>query len=97
MTENIDNINVNEEDIVATDLSDEQLSEISGGKVAAGGVRQKLPAKAGYIVHQITATDTLIRIANKYHTTVKAIKACNPSIKDVRLIRTGYYIYVPKG
>ena len=81
-----------------TELNLEQMEEVAGGagKVRAGGLKDKPAEKAGYAIHKITASDTLIRIANKYGTTVEAIMACNPSIKDKRMIRTGYYIYVPK-
>ena len=78
------------------ELNDEQLDDVSGGKrVAAGGSPTRLPDKQGYVVYKIGAKDTLIRIANRYNTTAAKIQACNPSIKDKNLIRTGYYIYVP--
>ena len=84
-----------ENDIKAIEITEEQMDEVSGGKVVAGGMKDKPAAKAGYIVHQITATDTLTRIANKYGTTVKALMEANPTIKDAHWIRTGYYLYVP--
>ena len=82
------------------ELNLNELENVAGGqeakkKVPAGGLAKRPADKPGYIVHQITATDTLIRIANKYNTTVQAIMACNSSIKDKNLIRTGFYIYVP--
>lgn len=79
------------------ELNQEDLEEVAGGKkrVPAGGSPTPLPPKSGCIVHKITARDTLIRIAEKYHTSVPAIMRLNPSIKDKSLIRTGYYIYVP--
>jgi len=79
------------------ELNPEQMEEVAGGKkyVPAGGSPTPLPPKSGCIVHKITARDTLIRIAEKYNTTVAAIMRLNPSIKDKSLIRTGYYIYVP--
>ena len=82
------------------ELNIKELEEIAGGntgkkKVPAGGLATRHADKPGYIIHQITATDTLIRIADKYKTTVQAIMACNSSIKDKNLIRTGFYIYVP--
>ena len=77
----------------------EELEEVAGGKakkrVAAGGSPNPLPPKAGFAVHKITAKDTLTRIASKYGTSINAIMAANPSIKDKNLIRTGYYLYVP--
>lgn len=83
-----------------TELNTAELEEVTGGKktkkhVPAGGLEKRPPDKPGYIVHKITATDTLTRIAKKYNTTIDAIMACNASIKDKNLIRTGYYIYVP--
>ena len=80
------------------ELNLEQMEQASGGagKVKAGGLKEKPAEKPGYVIHKITATDNLTRIANKYNTTINAILACNPSIKDKNLIRTGYYIYVPK-
>ena len=78
------------------ELNLDEMEEVSGGKVRAGGLKKKPGDKDGFIIHQITATDTMIRIAEKYGTTVSAIMACTPSIKDKRWIRTGYYIYVPK-
>ena len=81
------------------EISMEQMEEVAGGakaKVAAGGLRDYPPERPGYLIHKITATDTLTRIATKYHTTVQAIMNCNSSIKDKNLIRTGYYIYVPR-
>ncbi len=77
------------------ELNEEEMDDVAGGKVRAGGSKNPLAPKAGYAVHKITATDTLIRIANKYGTTVAKIMAANPSIKDKNLIRTGYYLYVP--
>ena len=78
------------------ELEDEALDEVSGGKrVAAGGSREKLPEKAGYVVYKIGPNDTLGKIARRYGTDAKKIQACNPTIKNINLIRTGYYIYVP--
>lgn len=81
------------------ELNVEELEEVTGGKnkgyVPAGGSPNPLPPKSGYAVHKIGVKDTLIRIAERYHTTVNAIMAANPSIKDKNLIRTGYYLYVP--
>ena len=77
------------------EMNPAELEEVTGGKTAAGGSPTPLSPKAGYVVYRIAANDTLIRIANKYGTTVNAIMAANPSIKDKRLIRAGYYNYVP--
>jgi len=77
------------------ELQEEALDEVSGGRVAAGGSREKLPEKAGYVVYKIGPNDTLGKIARKYGTDARKIQACNPSIKNINLIRTGYYIYIP--
>ena len=77
------------------ELNVEELEDVTGGKVAAGGLKNKPAAKKGFVIHQIGVNDTLTRIANTYGTTVKALMDANPSIKDKNLIRTGYYIYVP--
>ena len=81
------------------EMNEEQLEEIAGGKttkkVAAGGLEKRPADKPGYVIHQVSASDNLTRIAKKYNTTVSAIMSCNSSIKDKNLIRTGYYIYVP--
>ena len=84
----------------ALEMTEEQLEGIAGGKttkkkVAAGGLEKRPADKPGYIIHQVSASDNLTRIAKKYNTTVSAIMSCNSSIKDKNLIRTGYYIYVP--
>lgn len=84
----------------ALEMSEEQLEGVAGGrdakkKVAAGGLAKRPDDKPGYIIHQISATDNLTRIAKKYNTTVSEIMACNSSIKDKNLIRTGFFIYVP--
>ena len=78
------------------ELNINEMEKISGGIVAAGGVKDKPAPKAGYIIHQITATDTVWGLSRKYGVTMDAIVEANPSIKDKRLIRTGYYLYIPK-
>ena len=49
-----------------------------------------------YITYKIKKGDTLTKIAKKYGTTVKAIKALNPQIKNVNLIIAGDTIKIPK-
>ena len=78
------------------ELNMEEMETVSGGKVAAGGMKNKPEAKAGYTIHHITTTDTLWGLSRKYGTTIEAIMRANPSIKDRNLIRTGYWLYIPK-
>ena len=77
------------------ELNTSELEAVNGGIVPAGGVKQKPVPKAGYIVHQITAMDTVWGLSRKYNVTMDAIVKANPSIKDKRLIRTGYLLYIP--
>lgn len=61
---------------------------------AAGGFK-KPAEKKGYTVYQIQATDTLIRIANKFKiSNWRKILDWNPKITNPRLIRTGDYLYI---
>ncbi len=78
------------------ELNMEEMDEVSGGKRVAGGSKNPLAPKAGYVVYQILPNDNLTKIATKYHTTVAKIMSANPSIKDKNLIRAGFYIYVPQ-
>ena len=71
-----------------------EMEEVNGG-VVAGGLRYKPAAKAGYILHKITARDTVWGLARRYHCSMDAIVAANPSIEDRRLIRTNYWLYIP--
>ncbi|MBQ9289472.1 MAG: LysM peptidoglycan-binding domain-containing protein [Clostridia bacterium] len=76
---------------LAMPLDLESMNEIFGGAF------KKPRAKAGYIIYQITATDTLIRIANKFGiSSYKKILKWNPKIHNPRLIRTGDYLYIKK-
>ena len=77
------------------ELNMNEMEAVSGGKVAAGGMKNKPAPKAGYTVHHITNTDTLWDLSRKYNTTIDAIMKANPTIKDRNLIRTGYYLYIP--
>ena len=72
-----------------------EMENVVGG-AKAGGLKDKPAEKTGYIIHKITATDTLWALSRHYGTTIEAIMKANPSIEDKRLIRTGYYIYIPK-
>ena len=62
-----------------------------------GGAFRKPREKKGFLIYQITATDTLIRIANKFGiSSYKKILKWNPKIHNPRLIRTGDYLYIKK-
>lgn len=76
------------------ELNTNEMEVVSGG-VAAGGMKNKPEPKSGYIIHKITDTDTLWALSRHYHTTIEAIMKANPSIQDRRLIRTGYWLYIP--
>ncbi len=77
------------------ELKAEEMETVSGG-VLAGGVKTKPQDKAGFIVHQITSTDTVWGLSRHYGCSMDDIVKANPSIKDKRLIRTGYWLYIPK-
>ena len=81
--ENLNELNMNE------------MEEAVGG-ATAGGMAKKPAPKAGYIIHQITATDTVWGLSKKYGVTMDAIVKANPTITDKRLIRTGFWLYIPK-
>ncbi len=72
------------------ELSPEEMDEISGGF--------KRPAeKKGYVIYQIQAHDTLIRIAEKFGIdNYRKIVDWNPKITNPRLIRTGDYLYIKR-
>ena len=78
--ENTNELNVNE------------MEEVSGG--ARHFEKQK--DKPGYIQHKVTATDTLIRIANKYHISDwRLIRKWNPHIDPkTNMIRTGEWLWI---
>ena len=78
-----------------TELNMNEAEEVVGG-VVAGGLRHKPAAKAGYYIHQITAHDTVWGLSRKYGISMDAIMRANPSIEDKRLIRTGFWLYIPK-
>ena len=48
-----------------------------------------------YVSYTVVAGDNLAKIAKVYKTTVAAIVAANPAIKDPNLIRTGSVLKVP--
>ena len=59
-------------------------------------VKPQEPEKVKYIEYKIVSGDTLGKIAKRYKTTVKAIKAANPDkIKNVNKIYAGDVIKIP--
>ena len=77
------------ENMEAVELSMEEMDQVAGGYV-------RPPEKKGFIIVQIQKGDTLIKIANRYHTTVEQIMKDNPKIKDKSLIYAGDYLYIRK-
>ena len=77
------------------ELNMNEMETVSGG-VVAGGMKDKPAAKNGYIIHKITATDTVWALSRHYGCTMDDIVKANPTIQDKSLIRTGYYLYIPK-
>ncbi len=54
------------------------------------------PPSGGYTVYVVKSGDTLYAIAKRFGTTVAAIQALNPSIKDPAMIHPGQKIKIPK-
>ena len=77
------------------ELNMNEMETVSGG-VVAGGMKDKPAARNGYIIHKITATDTVWALSRHYGCTMDDIVKANPTIQDKSLIRTGYYLYIPK-
>ena len=75
------------------ELNLNEMETVNGG-VIAGGMKNKPAAKAGYIIHKITATDTVWSLSRHYHCKMDDIVKANPTIQDKSLIRTGYYLYI---
>ena len=74
------------------ELSTEALDDVVGGKRHF----TKEPDKPGWIQHQVTANDTLIRIANQYGISDwKKIRVWNPHInRETNMIRTGEWLWI---
>ena len=73
------------------ELNMEEMNEV------AGGAFKKPAAKTGFLIYQIQANDTLIRIAQKFGIkSYKEILKWNPKITNPSLIRTGDYLYIKK-
>ena len=69
-----------------------EMEAVTGGK---GGSPTPLTPTAQYDVHRNKGGETLIRIANRYRTTVNYLMDINPTITNKNDITAGYYMYVP--
>ena len=67
-------------------------------EAVTGGERHFKPEKdrAGWLQHKVEGGETLIRIANRYRTTVNYLMDINPTITNKNDITAGYYMYVPR-
>ena len=76
------------------ELNVNELEEVSGGKRHF----EPEPDKPGWIQHKVSATDTLIRIANKYGISDwRIIRKWIPHINpETNMIRTGEYLWIKK-
>ena len=77
------------------DLKELNLSEMEvvvGGKIHF----EKQPDKPGWIQHRVSATDTLIRIANQYGISDwRKIREWNRHINpETNMIRTGEWLWI---
>ena len=74
------------------ELNLEQMQEVAGGERHF----EPEPAREGWTQHKVTATDTLIRIANRYHISDwRIIRKWNPHINPkTNMIRTGEYLWI---
>jgi len=76
------------------ELSVEELENVAGGRISF----EKRPDKDGWIQHKVTATDTLIRIANQYGIADwRKIRDWNPHIDHkTNMLRTGEWLWIKK-
>ena len=76
------------------ELNLNQMEEVTGGKRHF----EKEADKPGWIQHQVSATDTLIRIANQYNVPDwTLIRTWNPHINPkTNLIVDGEYLWITK-
>lgn len=61
-----------------------ELEKVTGG--AAGG----------YVIHKVRRGETLGKIARDYHTSVNAIMALNPIIKDPDRLQADWELKIPR-
>jgi len=76
------------------ELNLNELEEVTGGKRHF----EKQKDKAGWVQHQVSASDTLIRIANRYGISdYHKIMDWNPHInRETKMIRTGEWLWIKK-
>ena len=76
------------------EMNIEELENVTGGKQHFSPEKDR----KGFIQHKVTATDTLIRIANKYGISDwRKIREWNPHINhETNMIRTGEYLWIKK-
>lgn len=76
------------------ELNEEELGDVAGGKRSF----TKRADRDGWTQHQVTATDTLIRIAEHYGISDwRRIRDWNPHIDhNTNMIRTGEWLWIKK-
>ncbi len=85
-------------DLNNTELNLNEMELAAGGRVGAGKTEtaaKPLP-RHGFVIHTITANESLEQIAERFDTTVSEILAANPAVKDKKLIRTGVTLNIPQ-
>lgn len=76
------------------ELNLNEMEDVTGGR-NKGGYDKKPGAKRGCKIYKVVHGDTLIKIANRYGTTVDRIMAVNPELTNKNFIVAGCYIYIP--
>lgn len=82
------------EESTMTDIKELNLNEL---EQVVGGKRHFKPEadKPGWTQHKVSASDTLIRIANRYGISDwRIIRKWNPHIPESNLLRTGEYLWI---
>ena len=85
-------------DSMKQELNPEEMASISGGRGLSeghSGSPQRLPPREGCEVYMIKPHDSFTKIASSYGTTERHLQSINPTIKNGKLLTTGYYMYVP--
>ena len=80
------------DNLETVELTPNEMEQVSGGKISF----EKRKDKPGWTQHKVTPTDTLIRIANKYHISDwRKIREWNPHINhETNMIRTGEWLWI---
>jgi lysozyme len=74
----------------------DEIGGYKGNKPTASKPVEEPKTEADYTLYKIVKGDTLSAISKKYKTTIKAIMALNPQIKNKNLIYAGQMIKIPK-